>query len=135
MREPFSVSESFVYRKSLRIENGYHKFKSTIFSLTMPKIFIGEAFSVSESFVYRESLCKKSGCHEIQSNIFCLTVPKFFIPEPFSVSESLGYRESLCIKRRYYDFLWIFFVSQFRMFSCGNTSVYHNNSGIEKNYT
>ena len=73
---------------------------------------------------------------DVLSKFFRLTAPSFFVEEPFCVSHTLWYRK----------FLWIgetgritivrqnFFVSDYRIFSRRNRSVFEEVPGFEKIY-
>ena len=65
---------------------------------------------------------------------FCHTVSKGFLGEHFGVYGNFGYRKILCIREGggITHFRRIFFVTQYRKMSLGNTSVYREFSGIEK---
>ena len=88
VEEPFCVSESFRYRKTLWITGEYHDFLSKICCFTVPRNFVGELVCVSETSCYRKSIPITGGRerHDFASQFFCFTVPKNFVGEHFSVS-------------------------------------------------
>ena len=59
--EPFSVSESFRYRKTLWIRAGNHDFLSKICCFTVPRNFVGEPICVLETSCYRRSFWLRGG--------------------------------------------------------------------------
>ena len=103
-----------------RGDRGYHDFRSQLFSLTNPKIFVGEPFSVS-LISDMEKFYAYEGNFTIFYRIFlCLTVPKNFIGEPFHVSPIICYRKILWIRMEGGSitiFRLNFFVSQCQNFS------------------
>ena len=65
-----------------------------------------------------------------------VSLPKNFVGEHFGVSGNFGYRKNLCIREGggiSFPRLKLF-VTQYRKFSLGNTSVYREFSGIENFY-
>ena len=76
----------------------YHVFRSQLFSLTVPEIFVGEPFSVSLISCMEKFYAYEGSFVIFFGNFFCLTVPKNFIGEPFNVSQKFWYRKVLWIR-------------------------------------
>ena len=83
-----------------------HGFSFQIFSLTLPKTFVGEHFGVSENFGYRKILCFRWLCHNFRFSVefFCLPVLKKLVGEPFcAVFQRTSGTENFMDKRGQYQ--------------------------------
>ena len=85
----------------------YHVFRSQLFSLTVPKIFVGEPFSVFLISCMEKFYAYEGSFTIFYGNFFCLTVPKNFIVEPLHVSQKFWFRKVFMDKiggREYHNF-------------------------------
>ena len=108
----------------------YQDFKSKIFRLTVPEIFVCEpSCAVLQEFLVAKKFMDKREAEEYQdfpSKTFCLTVPKNFVVQPFcAVLQELPVAKLFLDKRR--GGVSIFSVekifSQYRKISSLNPSV------------
>ena len=65
-------------------------FRSQLFSLTVPEIFVGEPFSVSLISCMEKFYAYEGSFVIFYGNFFCLTVPKNFIGEPSMFHKNSG---------------------------------------------
>ena len=77
---------NFGYRKSLKRGWEYQDFPSKIFSLTVPKISVGESFTVALISGIEKLWIGGGEYQDFPSKIFCLTVPKISVGESFIVA-------------------------------------------------
>ena len=120
-----------------RKRRGYQDFPPKIFSLTVPKCFIGEHFGVSEKFLYQKFSCigGGGGITVFQNFLSHMTQTKSFVQEPFCFPETFWYREKFMDKRGHITiFSRNFFVSQCRKLSQGNPTVFEKIFGFKKFY-
>ena len=117
-----------------------HDFSFKIFSLTVPKSFVGEYFGVPENFGLRKILCIREGGGGIKffrRKFFVSQCRKFPQGESFSVSLISG-TEKVWIRGRWGSIKFFrrkFFVSQCRKFPQGESFSVSLISGIKKFYT
>ena len=124
-----SLGKFSVYRKLSGIEKfyaseegGVSRFSVENFCHTVPKSFFGTVrcfrkFRVSRNFMHKKGISLNS------VEKFLSHRTENFRGYPFNVSEILGYRKILCIIGGITFFRRKFFVSQYRKFSLGKTSM------------
>ena len=106
--EPFFVSQSFWYRKSLWIrgEGGVSRFFVRSFLSQSAEKFRRGTLQCVTNFGYRKILCFRELCHDFLLNFFLSHSAEKFRRGPVCVSENFGYRKTLCLWGEYHDFLW-----------------------------
>ena len=97
---PFSVSETFWYRKNLWTRGGWNVtiYRQKCFGHMAEKNCTG-ILQCFTDFRYRKILCIGGESHDFLSKIFCPTVPKNLAGEPFCVSDVFRYRRKLLIRK------------------------------------